>query len=1152
MIYQSQFSDYNDELYSVQLETPPTGQESHWVNILDDTIYLGHQNNWLSYTDNSDYSGTSYGMQDYGFYIWRNPTISMTLPDGQYWFCIAPDEFNGIEVGDVIEIRFTFCGRQSQVRNGNSIQHTYGIQFGHLFATNSDGVTTYTMDDGAIDLLTFNDDNGEEYSFEWQVNGNSLGSTYHFDYFGFMVRNTNCNWFGVRNMTIYNKSRGTSFLVQDATHQWQLGNYYPVLPALGNLHTDIPENAENQAGQMVWVNRQVNQDNGYFGSGYYFEAWTNSDDYSYTFNLCEYQENKQFRFPNFYASKSVSLRPGQYKIQTTYWQKQGIGGKVYLMRNGEIIDSHSLAKAGDTTTDTWNVTTNSDVDEIRIGNFEQGSYSQDFLLNRVIVDNFEITQTYTDVTLGGTPFVVELSGDDEDLFKPIRSSIATISIVSDQYLFDLYSNQNNIHVKLIKGDWGNGSIEWVGLVKPLVFDMGYNQELEEIEIECQDYITSLESIYLTDIDILTNHPIMTFGELFNKILFENTKYKYLLVPNLTNFDMLSTYKISTRNFIDDDCKLVTQNSDTQVLYADKNWSLYKILEEMCKYMGVTLVTEGEDVILIPYLQLQFTYTYKWYQIGVDLSVVATAITKKHEKSVTDLYDNSSLNLLPVLNKFSVKTKTNKVKEILPDFLNDDNVENITNVPVGQQTTWETSIDLGEFEFEDDKKYQCDVKMLRTKSDKCKNYTYTQNPKPTTVTYDPSIIHQSNVYPVRYSGLIDNYGGGIIDFRSIEVKEESEESNLKSKSMTSYDRYLVLAKGKDDNINLLPTYLPCFKIVSDEMQFTNKMALQFSGSMVQTPYVKASNGVDVEDVFDQVPIDRDEDMHISFEAIAPGVSNAYHQTEMFGFVTMDIKVGDYYFHNSRYDKNFLREGFWNTTPDSGGINSTRLQFDNEQNEWAFGKTMSEVDNSGDSAINQDSSGYWVMFKANEDNLGTSLPEKFTGRLEITFYPNWTQSINDDHRYFGSDIQFLKDFKVKLVVPRNMEYTEDEWNSETQIDAVVDSESLQKAETIEVEMHTDFGKCPSYSVVMGAQDYQVININESGHCAEEWIVYNYTKEYSEIRKVLETSVKGDIYPYSLITMTDRNHFGKMVVDSYKKDYRTGLTKVKLVELCDLSND
>ena len=169
-----------------------------------------------------------------------------------------------------------------------------------------------------------------------------------------------------------------------------------------------------------------------------------------------------------------------------------------------------------------------------------------------------------------------------------------------------------------------------------------------------------------------------------------------------------------------------------------------------------------------------------------------------------------------------------------------------------------------------------------------------------------------------------------------------------------------------------------------------------------------------------------------------------------------------------------------------------------------------------------------------------------------HPNDTQAWNDDGRLFGVDIQFLKDFKVKLVVPRNMEYTEDEWNSETQIDAVIDSESLRKAETIEVEMHSNFGKCPSYSVVMGAQDYQIINMNEGSHCAEEWIVYNYTNQYSDIRKVLETSVKGEIHPYSLITMTGRNHFGKMVVDSYKKDYRTGLTKVKLVELCDLSND
>ena len=989
MIYQSQFSDFNNQLYSLEMETPPIGQESQWVTIFDDTINITDQKGWSSWADYSNFTPgqTDYGFNNEGFYIWHNPYISWTLPDGQYWFVIDPLTFNGIERGDIIEIRFKFKGFQDQDRY-NSVKSCYGIKFGHIIASRVEGQDVFELDD-YIDLDGFASSTmdtsvrGDEYSYTYQANGTSLEGT-SFDYLGFLIRNTNCNCFKVRDLVIYNKTRGTSFVIQDSTHQWQLQNYYISGGELiGGLHMDISDDY-NQANMMVEVDRTVNKDNEYFGGAYYFQAWCNSNDNFYTFNNCEYQENRQFRYPNYYVSKKVSLRSGyMYTIKVFYDQRQGVGAKIYFMRNGEIVGSQSMGKTTEASLHIWSYYATTDIDEIRIGNFEEGSYFKDFTLTRVIVDRLEINQTRVDVTLGGEPFIVELNGDEEDLFKPIRTSIATATIVSDQYLFNLYSNSNNIQVRLRNGDY-DGEIEWMGIVKPLMFDMGYDQELEEIQIECQDYISSLESIYLTDIDILTNHPIMSFGELFNKILFENTKYTKLWVPDLVNFDMLSTYKISTRNFIDDDCKLVTQNSDTTILYADKNWSLYKILEEMCKYMGVTLVTEGEDVILIPYLQLQFTYTFKKYQIGVDLTYIGNGFTKKHDKSVVDIYDSSTLSLLPVLNKFSVKTKTNKVKEIIPDFLNDDNVENITNVPVWEQVRWETSIDLGEYEFEDDKKYQCDVKMMKTKSEKCTNYIYTQIPKPTNYTdYDYTTVHKTTDYPVRYSGLINSYCGGIIDFRAIEEKDEVD-SNLKSNAQVGYDRYLVFCKGKDDNISYQPIYQPCFKIVSDEMEFTNKMALQISANLIQTPYVKASTMHDVENVFEQVPIERDKDMHISFRTRPEGESNAYTQTNRFCYVHMLVKIGDYCFHNVgdffstkdgqpwTYPFHFFRKGWWeryNSYYERGSADSPRLQFDNEENEWAFGKSMGEVDNSGDSGINQDSSGYWIMFNANEDQSET---------------------------------------------------------------------------------------------------------------------------------------------------------------------------------------
>ena len=1197
MIYQSQFSDYNDQLYSVELETPPTGSETQWFTIFDDEINITDQKGWSSWADYSNYSvgQTDYGFNNEGFYIWHNPYISRTLPDNYVWFNIAPGIINGIQKGDVIEIHFKFKGFQQEDRN-NSTKSSYGVWFGHITASNNIETATFDTDDH-IELTTFSTDasthtTGEDYVYTYQCNGTSL-SGIDYDYFGFITRDCNVNCIKFSDMYILNKTNGERINVTNGTFGWILGDAYPSSAFMGDLHVsnqvfnqddEIEITTTNQANVSQKTYYRRNWNNGgtsLFGSGKYCEIWTNSDSGNfYTFDNCEYQTNTKVKYPDFHMYKAVSLRKGyMYNVKVIYKSKQGAGCNIYLMRNGNVVASEPLHKTSgdDSALVLFQTTLTDDVDEIRVGSVG-GNYQRDFYVYRVLCERLEIKQTRVDVTLGGEPFTVELQGDDEDLFKPIRTSIATATIVSEDYLFNLYSNQNDINVRLIKGDY-DGDIEWMGVVKPLVFDMGYNQELEEIQIECADYISSLESIYLTDLDIITNHPIMSFGELFNKILFENTKYKNLYVPDLVNFDMLSTYQISTRNFIDDDCKIVTENNQTTLLYADKNWSLYKILEEMCKYMGFTLIVEGEDVILIPYLQLQFTYTYKQYEIGVNLTLVDDDVTIQHLKSVVNLYDNSDLSLLPVLNKFSVKTKTNKVKEIIPDFLDDDNVENITNVPVGQQTTWETSIDLGEYEF-DDKTYQCDVKMLKTKSDKCTNYIYhqdhinTQNvtyPNSST-DYNTNYIHTYNTYPVRYSGLIDSYGCGIIDFRAIEQKEDAD-SNLKSNSMTAYERYLVFSKGNDINLNMLGSHLPMFKIVSDEMQFTNKMALQISVSMMQTPYERNGSTGSLKNTYDKVPIERDEDMHLEVDSdLLSGKSQGYYQTNQLCHFTMIIKIGDYYFHNigSKWNENgsfigyneFFRNGWW-TSGDMdeyiySGLGSTRLQFDNESNTYAFGKSMSETDNSGDNSINQENGGYWVMFNANEhqqegssshDTDHINLPEKFSGKLEIIFMPNTLVCTEDNRDTFGVDTTFLKDFKVKLVVPRNMEYTEDEWNSETQIDAVIDSESLRKAQTIEVEMHTDFGKCPSYSVVMGAHDYQIINMNEGSHCAEEWIVYNYTNQYSDVRKVLDTSVNGEIHPYSLITMTGRNHFGKMVVDSYKKDYRTGYTKVKLIEICNL---
>jgi hypothetical protein len=43
------------------------------------------------------------------------------------------------------------------------------------------------------------------------------------------------------------------------------------------------------------------------------------------------------------------------------------------------------------------------------------------------------------VTLGGSPFVTEMDSDDKVIYSPVKYQSATVTIISPDYNFDIYS-----------------------------------------------------------------------------------------------------------------------------------------------------------------------------------------------------------------------------------------------------------------------------------------------------------------------------------------------------------------------------------------------------------------------------------------------------------------------------------------------------------------------------------------------------------------------------------------------------------------------------------------------------------------------------------------------------------------------------------------
>ena len=77
------------------------------------------------------------------------------------------------------------------------------------------------------------------------------------------------------------------------------------------------------------------------------------------------------------------------------------------------------------------------------------------------------------ITLGDTPFIVEYEGDDENIYKPVRYSSATIKIISPDYNFDIYSGKaqgTGIYVTD-----SSDIVVWNGYATPNLYDMGYKR-----------------------------------------------------------------------------------------------------------------------------------------------------------------------------------------------------------------------------------------------------------------------------------------------------------------------------------------------------------------------------------------------------------------------------------------------------------------------------------------------------------------------------------------------------------------------------------------------------------------------------------------------------------------------------------------------------
>ena len=278
--------------------------------------------------------------------------------------------------------------------------------------------------------------------------------------------------------------------------------------------------------------------------------------------------------------------------------------------------------------------------------------------------------------LSGNPFVASVKGSEKHIYSPIRCGGATVGLLTKDCIFDLYSGQSQgVKVTLYSGE-NLESVEWVGYVSPTMYDQGFDEEWEELDIDCVDGIAVLKDIPFRD-DTKTVRP---FIDIIFQCLKSSGCYREAFISDNVQMSeggteaVVEKFRISTANFF-------SKKKDVSQTDEDVAWSCYDVLSYICLWLGYTVIAEGDAVYIIDYDAIRAGQTtYHRYSLDGDSPGTGVRVNRSYSKLIMkpDYAGNGSkVNLEEVYNKVTVKDEFYTYDNLFPTFGDKNFEKNIT-------------------------------------------------------------------------------------------------------------------------------------------------------------------------------------------------------------------------------------------------------------------------------------------------------------------------------------------------------------------------------------------------------------------------------------------------------------------------------------------
>ena len=265
------------------------------------------------------------------------------------------------------------------------------------------------------------------------------------------------------------------------------------------------------------------------------------------------------------------------------------------------------------------------------------------------------------------PFVARWEAADNP-FAPSRISTATINIVHNTYMQDVFpSKATDTIVKLYK-DRSN-TIVWQGYLKANVYDMGFELENEEISLEASDGLAQLQYINYKCINGSSTWEGASMASAFAilknmllKVGIKELAWHRCKTDAAGNYLYLTDFILSEKNFFSSD--------------NNEPWKCNEVLDEICKYVGVTAIQQGGMVYLIDFSEYKNTSSITFRVDDLTSSTGNYYMSTLNVEAYADtpeayMLNGADISFYPVYNKATVKALLYTPEFILPDIFTDD-------------------------------------------------------------------------------------------------------------------------------------------------------------------------------------------------------------------------------------------------------------------------------------------------------------------------------------------------------------------------------------------------------------------------------------------------------------------------------------------------